>query len=587
MKRVFYFFSGLLFLNLCIACSDDDGTNVPPPAPSKGEEAVQEVIEVLEQNEDVSDFVEILKETDVADVTTERLTVFAVRNAMPMRSIAGLDSVSIRRHIAEGNYRKDELTDGMTLTSISGDNLYINRHGDQVYVNGVLIEGDEVAAGNSYIYTVPQVIEQQNAPVEFYKTTIRVVDLTNGPVEMTGLENVTVKINDYATGDTLGTWHTDDEGLVEVQHMGSITYTLFKEGYTYEQDGFLFYPTADGGISYTDLNGDGRVDDNDRVTVPYLFPIYYGEGETEKNVTIYMMSEAVVDIPDEGEIAAEWSALMNHYVKEHNALEAQLVTGYTGFTYADVWNVSETYWDLAYNTLESGRYYIDLLHSQQLTATDTYYSILTDVALIRTQLAGCYGQLVYDGQAVPFDQLTADLMNLADIAPGNQRYAAYLLLAKTYLCTESWMQAVEYAQRVADGGFKLTEDPWTVGEEEIIWGHYAGAAVMGDDEAHPLIYREALLIQALGTHKVGNDMDAVMQLNVLNVYYGMEPVMQLNPDNAFTLTIYSLQGTGQLYPYARFWECPIAVDGFSPTNYLLPIPQKAIDEYGLTQNPGY
>lgn len=177
MKRVFYYLFGVLGLCLFNACSDDDkGPGSLPP--SKGEEAVEKIVSVLEEHEEVSDFVDVLKKANVADVTTEKLTVFAVRNseASVMRSVSGvLDTVSVKRHIALGSYPKSELTDGRELTSVSGDKLYIARQGDNVYVNGVQIEGEAIPAGNSYVYVVPEVIEEQEQPVTVYTSTICVM----------------------------------------------------------------------------------------------------------------------------------------------------------------------------------------------------------------------------------------------------------------------------------------------------------------------------------------------------------------------------------------------------------------------------
>ena len=262
MKKVFYYLFGVMCLCLFNACSDDDkGPGVPPP--SKGEEAVEKVVTVLEEHTEVSDFVEVLKKANVSDVTTEELTVFAVRNAGSAltRSGAGvLDTVSVKRHIALGSYRKADLTDGKELTSASGDKLYIAREGDDVYVNGVQIEGDEIPAGNSYVYVVPEVIEEKEQPVPVYTSTLY-VQAVSAKAAPFPLEGVAITVWPAEEGDTLGTWLTDAEGKIEVKHTcSSIAYKVYKEGYSYEQDGFLLGLDADGNLIQVDLNGDGVID---------------------------------------------------------------------------------------------------------------------------------------------------------------------------------------------------------------------------------------------------------------------------------------------------------------------------------------
>ena len=142
MKKLFYYLSVAALLLAFNACNDDDGPQTPPP--SGGEEAVEEIVKALESKPEVSQFVEILKSTDVADLEESELTVFAVKNqatAMAGGSRAdALDATTIKRHIAIGSYTKAELTDGMELKSIDGGTLYITRDADDVFVNGVVIE---------------------------------------------------------------------------------------------------------------------------------------------------------------------------------------------------------------------------------------------------------------------------------------------------------------------------------------------------------------------------------------------------------------------------------------------------------------
>ena len=163
MKKFFQYALACTLAFTAYACSEDENTPTPPP--SKGEQAVEQVINVLEEKPELSQFAELLKTADVSDLQEEKLTVFAVKNetAAWNRSRAlAMDSTALKRHIAKGSYTKDQLTDGTVLKSINEENLYITREGNAVSVNGVEIEGEAIPAGNSYIYVVPEIIGSNN-----------------------------------------------------------------------------------------------------------------------------------------------------------------------------------------------------------------------------------------------------------------------------------------------------------------------------------------------------------------------------------------------------------------------------------------
>lgn len=82
MKTLAYYLLGIFSLCLLNACSDEENPT-PEPPPSKGQEEVQKIVEVLkESNPEVSQFVEILEKVNVADLTQDELTVFAVPQAV-------------------------------------------------------------------------------------------------------------------------------------------------------------------------------------------------------------------------------------------------------------------------------------------------------------------------------------------------------------------------------------------------------------------------------------------------------------------------------------------------------------------------
>ena len=160
------------------ACSDDEQEQQAPPKETP--EVIKEVVETLkEAAPQASDFLEILKQTDLTGVTAEKLTVFAVKNETPTRTGMGLDTTSVKRHVAIGSYKKEELTDGQELTSIGGDKLLVSRIGEEVSVNGVVITGEAIPAGDSYIYIVSKVIPEHEEKQILHETTFKVWNLLN------------------------------------------------------------------------------------------------------------------------------------------------------------------------------------------------------------------------------------------------------------------------------------------------------------------------------------------------------------------------------------------------------------------------
>lgn len=312
MKTLAYYLLGIFSLCILNACGDEDSPT-PEPPPSKGQEEVQKIVEVLESQPEISQFVDMLKQVDVADLNENQLTVFAVKNPNTASRAAQLDSASIRNHIAKGSYAKEDLTDGMTLTSISNETLYVTRTEDDVQINGVKIEGNAIKAGNSYVYVVPEVIPMIEAPATYkHQTTIKVNLIDKG---YKPLENVTIAAKNGNTGAEIGTYTTDATGTAIISHnCDTLTYTLHKEGHSNLADGYLLAGmTEDGNLSYVDLNGDGEINEVDKVSgEPYIYYLNYkGRPESSLTETCYMIAVSEAEI-----ILTEWNDVLQDYNAE-------------------------------------------------------------------------------------------------------------------------------------------------------------------------------------------------------------------------------------------------------------------------------
>ncbi|WP_307996122.1 hypothetical protein [uncultured Bacteroides sp.] len=107
-KKLLMYLFGVMICFMA-ACSDnEDEQPKPQEQPKETPEVIIEIVETLEETvPQASDFVEVLKKADLTGVTAEKITVFAVRNELAdTRAKAGLDTVSVKRHIVVGTYKK-------------------------------------------------------------------------------------------------------------------------------------------------------------------------------------------------------------------------------------------------------------------------------------------------------------------------------------------------------------------------------------------------------------------------------------------------------------------------------------------------
>lgn len=562
MKTLTYYLLGIFSLCLLNACSDEDNPT-PEPPPSKGQEAVQEIVEVLkENNPEVSQFVEILEKVNVADLTQDELTVFAVKNISTASRAAVLDTASIKNHIAKGSYTKDDLKDGTKLTSISNETLYVTRTEDDVQINGVKIEGNAIKAGNSYVYVVPKVIPMIEAPVTYkHQTTIKVNLIDKG---YKPLENVTIAAKNGNTGAEIGTYTTDATGTAVISHnCDTLTYTLHKEGHSNLADGYLLAGmTEDGNLSYVDLNGDGEINEVDKVSgEPYIYYLNYkGRPESSLTETCYMIAV------NETETAlTEWNNALKDYNNELLNIEMQLITGYGGSPYESdesMKALASIYYTSAFNTLETGEKLLNGV-ADNSTAKQT---IQLGVYRIKVDLYAYFGTMFKSGSNFisadeSKDQLISNLKQYKETCLNELKNETSFLLAKVHMLAGEYIDAYENIRSAIQNGYADIESK---------------------------------LILAISA-KDSNPQETIEALNfVRESFEWLEPIQSLDGDELIETCHTGLNGSGNLYPYYRVLNEAInyaqVVASFTmPKHHLLPIPQSVIDESNkvIKQNNGY
>lgn len=602
MRKFYFYLIGMLLT--FVACSEE--TEITPP--SKGEEEVKEIVSVLEENDEISDFVEVLKNVNVADLEEDELTVFAVRNSSAAASRSTvLDSASIKRHIAKGRYGKVDLTDGKVLESISGENLYVTRTGEDIYINGVVIEGEAIQAGNSYVYVVPEVMEQQSEPVNVYVTTINVYAINQGNSSESPLKDVAVVVNKvgkdslgiYTKGDSLGVWKTDEQGQVVIKHTeNQIVFNVYKADYSDKYDNYLLAGVDNAGkFMYVDLNADGMHTKEDKVDFELPYYVGYEDDIKSSTKTVYMTTdiaepEVPEELPDADSVRVAWKDVLTDYMRYNVEAESKLVQGYANFDYSLVGSLSDSLWNKAYNLVNKGNQFVDMLsNSTEEQYFELKQNILVDLSLVYIQLYGYYGQMVDRGSVIPEEQLIEQMESLSMYVNGNRRYALSVMLAKVHLLRQDWQGAAYYCEEViASDAYRLESqlDHTMVSSsesKEVIYGDfYANGKYI-----HPLLYKEVLIMAAYANFKIGTINKALQFVNELLASYGMAHTDVTLIENKIIDLSSNLYGTGQLYPYARLFSQKFRADGFeTPKNWFLPVPESALLSCpNLQQNPGY
>lgn len=286
MKKLFVYVAGFMLLTAFPACSDDDAEQPNENPVSEEQQAIDDMVEALETQPDLSDFKNWLSVVDMSGVDGAQFTAFAPKNGTgngtaEFSRAETLTEETIGRHVVVGNYTKDQLIEGLVLKSINGENVYVTRDGDNVRVNGIVIEDDGISAGQGRVFTVTEPLEERAAA--YYVTKMQVNLLTKGNPEPAPLEGVTITVYDENDENyvVIGTWQTDADGAAVIEHVQpTIYYTVSKEGYSDTVNGWRVSGVDENGeYVYVDANGDGVLDNNDVITEKYS--LYHGDTEVE------------------------------------------------------------------------------------------------------------------------------------------------------------------------------------------------------------------------------------------------------------------------------------------------------------------
>lgn len=597
-KKLLMYLCGMVICFMA-ACSDnEDGQPQPQDQPKETPEVITEVVEALEETvPQASDFVEVMKKADLTGVTAEKITVFAVRNEITnTRANAGLDTVSVKRHIVVGTHKKEELEDGQELTSVSGEKLLVAKAGDEISINGVVVAGEPVQAGDSYIYVVPKVIPaRENGSSEpiLHRTTFKVGKLTGDDyATYLPLEGVIVKALN-STRDSLECNVTNNSGEITISHASdTIFYQLYKVGYQ----------------TYVDWNVDGKIDESEQIPEGGLNMVIYSDN-VNKTVHCFMKEQADDEMSLD-EAKEQWQSCIKNFYDQNRILNQKLCYGFGNFSYRnDIDSCSYDYWRMAYKAIDLG-----VRLQKKGGYADSFWkefsnSVQIDMSLIYADILGFYNQVViWDAGSDKFvctpDALIDSLDEMVQLLPEQQEGAAYAIAARVYLSLKEYRKAYEYCKMViAMGRYELVADKVVFSSdfnESIIWGGFNDAHFSQNkgDYYHPVRYQEVLLMFSETTNELGNIPEAITYLNQIMQVEGkpaIAPTASTKEEiRGYIHTLFDtyMKNEGLEYLTWRRWgvlDTKIG-NGFgyqSPKNALLPIPKSALMQYNLVQNPGY
>lgn len=592
-NKLFMFLCGMLVCFVS-ACSDDEQEQ--PTQPKETPQVVKDVVEVLEETvPQASDFIEVLKQTNLTDVAAEKLTVFAVKNEMTTRANISLDTVSVKRHMVVGSYKKEDLTDGQELTCVNGDKLLVSKISDEVSVNGVVITGEAIPVGDSYIYVVPKVIpKREEAPV-LHETTFKVWNLlTNDYLQKReALAEVTIKVFS-STRDSLGIYITNSLGEVVVSHASD---TIF---YQLKKDEFQMY---------VDYNGDGIATDDELKEGESI--LFYDSGNNKTQECF--MKEAKEQPVQINEAQEQWKSQIRNFYYQNRTLNQQLAYGYKGFSFEYIEYSSDSYWKNAYETIELG---IQLQETAANATADVELwkafsqNIKIDLGLVYCDILGYYGQFIFqkshDSEPTSdINALFAYLDELIEYLPSNYKGAPQAIAARVWLNNQTdYRRAYQKCKELIDNGnYSLSsEDVFATRENKaIILGGYNDTIpqLSKGSYFHPIRYVEVLLMAAEAANEIGQREEAIAYLNQIVLAKGQAiiapPAATKDEIKGYVQQLFEqeLKNEGLEYSTWRHWGIIDTklknIAGYKTHNSLLPIPKEALDKYPslIKQNIGY
>ena len=649
MKKLLYqIFLPIFALGMMYSCSDSNETPELDPLPTAIEKELESITNKLKTIEGIDAFTEVFKAADI-DVKTEELTILATSAAPQKRSLkASNETISkdnIKRHIIAGVHDFFAMaTDSLTLESIDGTKLYITKYKDIIYINGIaLTKNSNEKISKSVIYILESVIPVESKPLAKYTLNVKVQESLYGEQNITNpykpVEGATVYF--YQLLDSIYTpidsVKTNKEGLAILHHnvntdQNDIYYSAWKQNmeYTYhdyllqgvftkeEQLQHITYSAFDlyeaahlGGPIYADLNGDGIVDELDKV--------YYPRVLNDDNTLEIFMQESYNILEPEQINLAKYSKSLDDVFRQATVnfynLNAKLKRDSSAYPQLrNLEGYNQNYYVSAYKLIRgfNGVENMEKLSEgnkkiwKEIRAKHVAQMVYTYVSLADTYgtpplITTLNTDSIRNITNTSSEEILAYLEQKTNTIDGDYKYAAQLALARGYLNMHNYQKADALVKTViASGKYALDSagKSWVNSHAngvEVVLGGMSSEGYMlahAMPYLHPLRYTEAILIAMEASYKLGKTAEALNYLNQLLLRAG-EPT----EDSPSALQYISYYWNREMYDEGQWftangkrWQniqdlMPLA----GSHNNLLRFPMSEINTSNgnLKQNPGY
>jgi len=280
MKKYFYFFLFLTGLAGFTACEDKSDDVV---VPSEAQKQLAVITAKLKTVSGISaTFIDDLSKIDLRNSKETAFTVFAVK--ADSTKLLPPKSGEITRQLIRGRYSKANLTDGLTLMTVKGDNLSVKVIAGKVFVDGLEITSDTTAVDKSAIFVVSGYFPAKAPKLVAFKVQSCNVGWKPGDsipqyvaakgAEIAFYANDSLLTEKYITGDngmvsflidTLNYKYLvskgDEKNITADGYQIAGIFTSQSELDSIKQDGAKI-----GGLRFADLNGDKVINDTDKTT---------------------------------------------------------------------------------------------------------------------------------------------------------------------------------------------------------------------------------------------------------------------------------------------------------------------------------
>jgi hypothetical protein len=638
--------------------------------------AVNEITTYLQGVDSLSEFDIALRKTAIAAADAAvGLTVFAPGNESigsydPGAKTRGKDLPDsiVKNHIVKGLFKAADLTNGRVLTALSGRALKVTVVDGHIYINGAGITFKDGDAGDQIVHTIARMIADApgSADVKVFDAMQWSIDNRNGLPAAGATVSLYTSTQKYYDGTPDFTTTTDAAGIA---HFTGIPagdyYSVVTKGqlsdvwagtgiYSLQSTDSLFQSESEvnnaahisgavpGDFRFTDINGDGRIDPNDKTAAPSrIITISNGELTTLKVLIGYEENHTMkaFKTADEASITLTSIAMGIGFQQKRLIMLDGIMSddadcdglpdwcAYDQFTFTSSDNTIADIWDAEYGSIRKLNRIIYSLPTMTGDTTALAAQARGLRAYAYLQLATYFGELpVTTDLEIPVDisrssliatyefikkDLTIASATLPVMSPAGATYrhmtegAAKALLARVAIANNDFITAKSYATEVIQMGYALSEDTSQIFTDvtapEIIWDlSYSFSSdwfryFYGRSFAPITRLSEMYLISAEADIAMSNLGSAGEYINVIRLRDELSAAPISSPTDARdalnnTRKIEFSREGFRFADLVRWGQATqtLSAKGYKSFNSRLPIPLPVLQKYpNIYQNVGY